>query len=146
MTNYPVKGIANQSSLCNDHQGSMCIDNGYYKKDYRLIIFGKIALTQFLMNTKSNGRVNSCAQVVQKDFPLLSHPSPLPQVSQRNKHHKEPFFTFITFYSLFFTIHYFFTHTLFQKFMISICPCLFYMGDSLISPIYRNISCYTKIG
>ena len=42
---------------------------------------------------ESNKRVNSRTQsMVQNDFALLSHPSPLPLVSQGDKHHKVPMF------------------------------------------------------
>ena len=45
------------------------------------------------MKTESNREVNSRTQnMAWNDFPLLSHPFPLPLVLQSDKHHKEPMF------------------------------------------------------
>ena len=45
------------------------------------------------MKVEPNRRVNSHTQgMAQNDFALLSHPSPLPLVSQSDKHHKVPMF------------------------------------------------------
>ena len=54
---------------------------------------------------------------------LLSHPSPLPLISQSNKHHKEPMFIYIYIYIYIYITQYIhFTslclHILFQKFII----------------------------
>jgi len=66
------------------------------------------------MKTESNKGENSSSQsIVQNDFPLLSHPSPLPLFLQSDKHHKETIyiFTFIAQY-MFCTSLCLHTHTL----------------------------------
>ena len=55
--------------------------------------------------------------MAQNDFPLLSHPFPLPLFLQSEKHHKEFVFIFITQY-IFFTSICLLLRTLFQKFII----------------------------
>ena len=68
------------------------------------------------MKMESNRGISLHVQsMVQNDFPLLSHPSLLPLVSQDDKHHKE--LMFIAQY-IFYTYITLFTHTLFQKFGI----------------------------
>ena len=51
------------------------------------------------MKIESNRGVNLHMQsMVWNDFLLLSHPSPLPLISQSEKHHKEPMFIYIYIY------------------------------------------------
>ena len=81
------------------------------------------------MKTESNRRVNSCSQsMAPKDFPLPSHPSPSPLVSQSDKHHKEP--TTCTPLHLLYSSS-LFLHILYSKNSESL-PHLSYIGDLLI--------------
>ena len=88
----------------------MRIDNGNYNKDYGLLgksliktalillamTYCMVALEWFSMKMESSRGVNSRMQnMAWNDFPLLSHPSPLPLISQSHEHHKEPMFLHI---------------------------------------------------
>ena len=67
--------------------------------------------------------------MAQKEFPLLSHPSPLPLVSRSDKQPKEPVKEPI-FYNINCTVYLLYI-TLFPKFIIS-SKFVLYMGDHLI--------------
>jgi len=79
------------------------------------------------MKTESNRSVNSHTQsmAARNDFPLLSHLSLLPLVSQSDKHRKEPMFLHLLCCISF--IHHFLKHILCFK-----IHNLFYMADYLI--------------
>ena len=95
------------------------------------------------MKTESNRRVDSCTQrMAQNDFPLLSHLSPLPLVSQSDKHHKEPLSLHLFCYTSF--IDHFFNTYFVLKIHNVLYACPSYMADyltedSLIGPVYGNI-------
>ena len=62
----------------------------------------------FSMKTESNRRVNSCTQrMARNDFPLPSHLSALPLVSQSDKHYKEPMFLHVHLFCYFSFMHHF---------------------------------------
>ena len=97
-------------------------DNGYCNKDYGLLdkyLFitalidnstGYELTDNIRVKKESNKRVNSCTQrMMRDDFPLLSHPSLLPVVSQSDKHHKEPTFLHL-FRCISFMHHFFITY------------------------------------
>ena len=61
----------------------------FYSSSYDLLVTSR----WLSMKTESNRGMSSRMQsMARNDFPLLSHPSPLPLSSQSDKHHKEPMF------------------------------------------------------
>ena len=89
------------------------------------------------MKMESNRGVNSRTQsMAWNDFPLLSHLSPLPLISQSDKHHKEPiFYIYYSVYPFYITL--FCLHILcFKNSLFLSTRVIFLMEGSLIGRVW----------